>query len=197
MAKPPQIPLMESVKILQDNYGLDLHSAMHEVDDTLQDFKRRNQKLIERQNDASNNAQIQLISHFALLATLTLTVVGFLITQTEHLLTSNQQRLILFILLVEILSLLFGAIDYLQTINFHKKWAKMYYDVDNEISEKFNDRSLQRTSELGIIEKKHIDRMKTSTKTWVTYVMVIFCILGLFSLLLLFYAYFFDVPFIK
>lgn len=170
--------------------------ALEMVDKTYENFKARNQKLLERQNDRSNNAQVQLISHFALLATLTLTVTGFLITQTVYKLTENQQWLILFILGAEILSIVFGAIDYLQTIHFHDKWSKVYYNIDKEVNSKFNDGSLQRTVQLGEIESKYVDAENTSTKMWVTYAMIGLCVLGLLSLLLLFYAYFFKTPFI-
>lgn len=190
-------PFTETVILLQKNLEIDPLTAMQMVDTRFENFKARNQKLLERQNDTSNNAQVQLISHFALLATLTLTVTGFLITQTGHNLTPNQQWLILFILIIEILSIVFGAIDYLQTIHFHSSWAKAYHAIDIEVNTKFEDGSLQRTAQLGEIEKKHIDLEKESTKTWISYTMIALCVLGLLSLVLLFYAYFFDAPFIK
>ncbi|MEO5949914.1 MAG: hypothetical protein ABIQ04_00525 [Candidatus Saccharimonadales bacterium] len=189
-------PFTESIKLIVNNLEVEPVAAVEMVNKTYENFKDRNQKLLERQSDRSNNAQVQLISHFALLATLTLTVTGFVITQTENRLTPNQQWLILFILFIEILSIVSGAIDYLQTIHFHDKWSKVYHNVDKEVNAKFKDGTLQRTAQLGEIEAKYVDSEKASTKMWVTYTMVGSCVFGLFSLVLLFYAYFFDVPFI-
>lgn len=142
--KPPAFT--ESVQFLQDNFGMDYYTARESVDNRLSSFKDRNQKLLEKQNDSSNSAQIQLISHFALLATLTLTVTGFIITQTEQTVTNSQHWLIIIILCFEIASIGFGAYDYIQTITFHDKWAKKYYNVDVEINRKIKNGTLQRIS---------------------------------------------------
>lgn len=102
-------PFLKSVLHLQELHEIDFKTAMESVQATYSGFKNRNQKLIERQNDQSNNAQVQLISHFAILATLTLTVLGFLLTQTAQPLTNHQEKLILIILGVEIASLFFRS----------------------------------------------------------------------------------------
>jgi hypothetical protein len=190
-------PFLKSVAHLQELFDIDFKSALESVQDTYARFKNRNQKLIERQNDLSNNAQVQLISHFALLATLTLTVVGFLLTQTTQSLTDNQQVLILVILGLEIASLTFGAADYLQTILFHQRWARLYQDMDKEIDKKFETGELEWTNDINKIEAKHLKKAPETTKMWVTYIMVALCIIGLALLLLLFCAYFYDIPFVR
>jgi hypothetical protein len=110
-SKKDKEPFLKSIAHLQELFSMDFRTALDSVQDTYSRFKNRNQKLIERQNDLSNSAQVQLISHFALLATLTLTVVGFLLTQTSQTLTDKQEVLVLIILGLEIGSLTFGAID--------------------------------------------------------------------------------------
>jgi hypothetical protein len=190
-------PFLKSVEHLQALHDIDFTSALESVQNTYSRFKERNQKLIERQNDQSNSAQVQLISHFALLATLTLTVVGFLLTQTSHELTDNQKLLIVAILVAEVISLGFGAWDYLQTILFHQRWAKLYQDIDKETDSKLESGGLQWTYELNDIEAKHLKRTPESTRMWVTFVMVGFCLAGLLLLVLVFCAYFYDIPLVK
>jgi hypothetical protein len=193
-AKPP---FLKSVRHLQELYDIDFKSAVENVQNTYARFKERNQKLIERQNDQSNTAQVQLISHFALLATLTLTVVGFLITQTTQELTANQKLLIIAILVSEVASLAFGAWDYLQTILFHQRWAKLYQDIDKETDSKFESGVLQWTYDLNEIESKHLEKTPELTRMWITFVMVGLCLAGLLLLVVLFCAYFYNVPLVK
>lgn len=189
-------PFLGSIRHLMSVLSIDYSTAMDKVDGVYKNFKGRNQKLLERQNDQSNAAQIQLISHFALLATLTLTVTGFLLTQTTQQLTDGHKILILCILVAQTVSLFFGACDYLQTIRFHMSWAKLYQSIDEEVNEKFNSGELQQTSQLNKIESKHLKDQPDTTKMWVTIVMVGSCLFGLLLLLVLFYSYFFDVPII-
>lgn len=190
-------PLLKSVAHIQELFDIDFKSALDIVQDTFARFKSRNQKLIERQNDLSNTAQVQLISHFALLATLTLTVVGFLLTQTTQTLTNKQEILILIILGLEVASLAFGAADYLQTILFHQRWARLYQDIDKEIDSKFEDGTLQWTKDINKIEAKHLKKSPETTKMWITYTMVALCMLGLLMLILLFCAYFYNLPLVN
>lgn len=196
-SKKDKEPFLKSIAHLQELFDMDFRAALDNVQDTYSRFKNRNQKLIERQNDLSNNAQVQLISHFALLATLTLTVVGFLLTQTSQTLTDKQEILILIILCFEIGSLTFGAIDYLQTIHFHRGWAMLYQDIDKEVDSKLDSGELQWTNDLNKIEAKYLKKAPESTKMWITYLMIGLCLSGLMLLLVLFCAYFYDLPLIK
>lgn len=91
----------------------------------------------------------------------------------------------------------FGAADYIQTIVFHRRWAKLYQDIDKEIDEKFETGELQWTNDINKIEAKHLKLTPESTKMWVTYWMVGLCLSGLVLLLILFIAYFYDVPLIR
>lgn len=167
------------------------------VQSTYSHFKSRNQGLIERQNDQSNNGQIQLISHFATLATLTLTVMSFLLTQDAQELTDRQEFLVLIILALEVGSLFFGAADYMQTIFFHRRWASLYQEIDKEVDAKFESGELQWTNDMNKIEARHLKSAPESTKMSITYAMVGLCLGGLVLVLLLFIAYFYDLPFIK
>lgn len=189
-------PFGKSVEHLQNLHGIDFTTALESVQDTYSRFKNRNQKLTERQNDASNAIQVQIVSHFALLATLTLTVVGFLMTQTSRELTTNQEILVILILGLEVISLILGVIDYLVTMRFHLSWAKLYQNIDREVDSKLNNRKLQWTYELNEIEAKHLKKQPESTNMYLTYSMVAFCIAGLLLLILLFAAYFFNLPLI-
>lgn len=184
-------PFFKSIGHLQNVLDVDLKTAMEKVQAVYSDFKGRNQRLIERQNDQSNAAQVQLISHFALLATLTLTVIGFLVTQNTQSLTSFQKIIILNILFLEIVSIFFGAMDYVQTIRFHMRWAKLHQNIDREVDDRLNSGTLQWTRQLNEIEARHLESLPESTKLWVTVMMIATCLLGLVLLLVLFYAFFF------
>jgi hypothetical protein len=188
-------PFQKSVEHAMELRGIDVGTAVTEVQARYDSFIERNEKLVQRQNDQGNRAQIQLISHFALLATLALTVTGFLITQTEQPLTDPQKNLILVILLAQAVSLFFGALDYLQTIKFHMVWAKVYQLVGREVEKRVGSGDIQTVNEMGEIEQDLVNKTSESTKVWITYLMVIFCLVGLGLLIFLFYAYFFDVPF--
>lgn len=195
MAVTKKAPFQESVEHSMKLRDIDVGTALTEVQLRYDSFIERNEKLVQRQNDQSNNGQIQLISHFALLATLSLTVTGFLITQTAQTLTDPQKNLILIILSTQTLSLFFGAADYLQTIGFHKKWAKLYQSVGKEVENKVNLGTIQLVNEMGEIEQRAIDSAPESTKEWITFTMITSCLLGLILLIFLFYVYFFDMPF--
>jgi len=195
MTKVKQAPFAKTVEHSMELRGMDLSTALTEVQARYDSFTKRNERLTERQNDEGNKAQIQLISHFALLATLALTVTGLLITQTAQSLTDAQKILILVVLSIEATSLLFGALDYLQTIRFHTKWAKIYQNIGNEVGEKVSAGEVQEMSDLVDIERKYLKKVPESTKKWITILMVSLCFLGLGLLILLFYVYFFDVPF--
>ncbi|HBO65038.1 TPA: hypothetical protein DD425_03705 [Candidatus Saccharibacteria bacterium] len=184
-----------AIEYLTIAHDIDTRTAIAQVQEGYSDFKNRNQKLTERQLDQSNRAQIQLISHFALLATLTLTVTGFLITQSSDSLTDAHKWLILIILVSEIASIFFGYLDYKQTIDFHDKWARMYRDIDTEVEAKFKTGELQMLSDLGEIEQQHLNKMDETTNEKISKAMVILCLFGLIVLVALFGVYFFDVPF--
>lgn len=197
MSDKDKWPFQKRVAHLQQLFGMDFKSAMDSVQDDYSRFKDRNQTLTERQNDQSNAAAVQLISHFALLATLSLTVVGFLLTQSAQTLTDLQKITILFILIFEVSSLFFGAWDYLQTMYFHRSWAALYQRIGKEVDAIFDSGELQWSTDMSEIEAKHLKDQPESTKLWVTYAMVGLCLAGLLLLIVLFYAYFFDAPMIK
>lgn len=192
-----RIPFLKSIQHLIDEFGLGYKEAVDEVQSRYAQFKERNQRLIERQNDQSNSVQVQLISHFALLATLTLTVSGFLLTQNSKPLTDIQQFLIILILGLQIASLVLGAIDYLLTIHFHNYWAKLYHAIDEEVDNKVESGKIKSVSEMGFIENSYINTARKTTPVWISYLMVGSCLFGLLLLLLLFIAYFYDMPFVK
>ncbi len=189
-------PFNKSIEHLQELFGIGQRDAIDRVQGTYSNFKNRNQKLTERQNNQSNSAQVQLISHFALLASLTLTVLGFTLTQNALKLTDSQQLIILIILGLQIGSLCFGAADYLQTIKFHNSWAKLYNNIEKEVDSKFENGELQWTNDLNEIEAKYLKKSVESTRLWITNMMVIFCLLGLVLLLVLYWAVFYDLPLI-
>ena len=174
--------------------GIDFNTAISEVQARYDKYMDRNQALVERQDDQANHMSAQLNSHFALLATLSLTVTGFLITQTTQNLTNPQRLLILIILSSETLSLFFGALDYRHTIKFHNKWAKTYYKMGKEIDEKLDSGELQFISDLRKIDTSYTSKIPRETRKVFSTLMITFCILGLVVLIGLFYAYFFDVP---
>lgn len=188
-------PFEETIKHSMELRGITFSEAMNETQQRYESFVEKNNRLTERQDDRVNTAQIQLISHFALLATLTLTVIGFLITQNDHILTDSQHWTILFIILMQILSLFFGSLDYWQTIKFHSEWARVYQKVGNEVSEKVDNGEVQKFSDLTDIKNSLVDSHRIETNKLWTILMVTLCLVGLGALLILFYAYFFDVPF--
>lgn len=196
-SKNDKIPFIKYIQHVQKLYDISFESAVDKAQTTYEKFLGRNLKFLEKQNEQANATQVQLISHFALLATLTLTVLGFLITQTAQRLTNGQQKVVLLTICIEIASLFFGAIDYVQTIRFHQRWARLYLTIDKEAQAKFGNGELQWASDLAAIESKHVKKLKDSTDMRITYAMVFLCLLGLLTLALLFYAYFFNVPLIK
>jgi len=187
-------PFEETIQHSMELRGISFSEAMAETQQRYEGFVERNNQLTERQDDRANTALIQLISHFALLATLTLTVTGFLITQTEHDLTSAQQWTIVSILILQVASLFFGALDYWQTIKFHTNWAKLYQSIGNKVSQKVENGEIQFFSDLTKIESTMTKAHKSETNKALTILMVSFCLIGLAALILLFAAYFFDIP---
>jgi len=175
--------------------GVDINTALADVQRKYDAFKDRNQAMLERQDDQANKAQVQLISHFALLATLSLTVTGLLITQTAQNLTDPHKIIILVILSSEVLSLYFGSKDYRQTIKFHNRWAKTYHEIDKEVNAKYESGELQMISDLGKIEHRHTSEMDRETSKFITSLMIYLCFLGLILLVILFFVYFFDIPY--
>jgi len=192
--KPQGFPFKKNIEHLKTLFGLDNKEAIDRVQDSYAKFKDRNQKLTERQTDQSNIAQVQLISHFAILATLSLTVIGFFITQTAQVLTGNQEITILLIVICNIISLCFGAYDYIQTINFHRNWAELYQSIDLEVDKRFAASELQWTNELNEIENEKLAFAPKSTLMWITYAMVVSCLAGLLLSALLVFAFFNDIP---
>ncbi|MES2631199.1 MAG: hypothetical protein V4611_04540 [Patescibacteria group bacterium] len=187
-------PFEETISHSMELRGISFSEAMIETQQRYERFVDSNNKSIERQDDRANTALIQLISHFALLATLTLTVTGFLITQADQELTGAQQWLIISIMIMQVVSLFFGALDYWQTIKFHTNWAKLYQSVGDKVSEKINSGDVQYFSDLTAIEDKMFKAHESETNKVLTVLMVVFCLSGLSLLLILFTAYFFDIP---
>lgn len=187
-------PFEKAVGYLKSAYDIDDRAALSDVQERFDNWKERNQRLIERQDDQANAAQVQLISHFALLATLTLTVTGFLITQNLQVLTTPQQVLVVLIIALEITSLYFGAKDFRQTIKFHNLWAKAYFNANKEVDKLYDSGELQLVNQMSDIEQKHIKKMSNETNDLITKLMIYFCFAGLILLLVLFIVYFFDVP---
>lgn len=175
--------------------GIDFDTALREVKSKYGSFIIRNQQLTERHIDLANATSIQIISHFSLLATLSLTVAGFLVSQTGQDFTNPQRILIIFILGSQTSSLFFGALDYWNTIKFHESWAKRYQAVGIEVDKKVNNGKLQKINDMVKIEYKHIKNHKERTSPIITFLMVAFCIAGLCMLIVLFCAFFFDIPF--
>ena len=201
MQKENKGPFFENIKYRQDHFGMDFKTACDSVQSDYEQFVAHIQKLVERQDSWTNRAYIQIISHFALLATLVMTISGIFISQTTQKLSLGQSWLILIVICFEIISLSFGAWDYIQTILFHKKWAKTYQSIAREADRKVESGTIQFVSELRKIEEKYIekskDKPKETTDIKITYAMVAFCLFGSLLLVFLFYTYFFDVPFIK
>lgn len=152
--------------------------------------------MLERQVDIANRHQIGLLQHVATIATLTLTVSGFLASQFVGNIdfTKSHRVLYILVLLFESLALLLSMFDYWQTIRFHQLWSNAYKDIDIEADEKFENRELQLLSQLGEIELKIIGKQPKSTNILITKLMVSFCLVGILLLITLFAAYFFDVP---
>lgn len=198
MAKETRSPTQPFEKTIEHSMNLrdiSFSEALKEVQDQYGKFTDRNQLLLERQNDQANHAQIQFISHFALLATLTLTVAGFLITQTTQSLTDVHKIMILVVIASETLSLFFGALDYWQTIQFHMKWSKAYQEIDSDVNIKITTGEIQYIDDLRKIEDEKTSAIDKSTNMSVTFRMVFFSLLGLMILITVYYAYFFDVPY--
>lgn len=174
--------------------SLSFNESMEIVQKKYDGFVDRNQRLVERQDDSANKLQIQLNSHFAVLATLTLTVTGFLVSQTSDSLTDPHRWLILIILACEAMSLLFCAVDYRHSIKFHNKWAKAYHEIDNEANKKLETGELQTFEDVRAIEQKHTSPLPRETIKVFSILMITLCLVGLATLILLFYTYFFNVP---
>lgn len=184
----------KAISHLQELHGIDRRAAMKEVQADYDKYMEANQQLTLEQDRQGNAANIQLVSHFALLATLSLTVVGFLFQSAPNL-TDPQKALVLTVLIAQTLSLSLGAADYVVTIMFHRKWAQAYFLVGKEINRKFELDELQLISDLYKVEEDIIKDKPRTTPIWITVVMVTSCLIGLLALILLFYIYLFDVPF--
>jgi len=187
-------PFSESVLHFMKEFDLDFHQAVKEVGNGYEKFKKRNQALIERQNNASNTAQISLIAHTTTLSILTLTVAGFLSAQFTESFNDNHKIILMSIILIEIMSLFFGLFDYIQTISFHDSWAKTYSDIDKEVDKKVQNGEIKWLSDLGDIEERYLEKQISGTDKKITLAMIMLSLLGLSLVFILFYSFFFDIP---
>ena len=186
------MPFQDSIEHYMNELDMSPKEAVAHADEYYQLFRSRNEDSMRSQQDQSNKVQMQIVSHFALLSTLTITVLGFLITQTNQQITDLQKILILLIMTFEIISISFGAIDFIQTIQFHNKWARVYKRINDTAGERVVSFEINSTTQLLEIEDVELKSEKSTTKTWVTWVMVCSGLIGMTLLIILFTAYFFD-----
>ena len=150
-------------------------------------------ELSQRESGLSNSAQLKIISHITTLATLTITVTGVLASNLNEQFSNDLKFMFIIIMVLEFLAIFFGVIDYWQTIKFHENAAKEYIKVVEEIiSQKAITIKQQHK-----IHDNHLDELNEGTNRCITKAMVFFSLTGLFVMILVFYGYFFDVPFIK
>lgn len=178
-------------------FGMTQREALDRIQAQYADFKKRNEQLLEKHNDSVNLNSSSLVAHTTLLATLTLTVAGFLVNNFDAQLAVRLKVLIIVTVIAEIISALMGLLIYLDSIEFFKKWSRAYANIDAEVDKKINDGSVQFISDLRKIEAKHIRNVPRESSALLHRIMVVTCVLGLMMLVTLYIGYFFDVPLIK
>lgn len=195
----PHNPFEQAVRHLQETFGISADEALQRVQDRYDTFKTRNERLLERQNDEANKAQINLTNHCTLLAIGVLTIgsafVGSVYEKPDF--TDNHISLFILLVLGELVGLTLCLIDYVFTNRFHKAWAKTYQEIDKETEKMLNDGTLQLTSQLGAIESKHIDAQTEETTLMIEKSIIGAVMGGVIIFFILLLAFFFDVPFYK
>jgi hypothetical protein len=190
-----KLPFEKTVLHYMTELELQPKEAIDRVQRYYQGFKDRNERLMERQDDRGNSAQISLITQCTLLATAVLTVAGAFFGSLHEGFTESQIWILILVILCELISLTLGMIDYLQTIKFHNGWAHCYYNIEQEVEKKFENGELKSIGKLRIIESEKISKMPQETNPIITQSMVWTGIIGIWLFFVLILAYFLDVPF--
>lgn len=189
-------PFEDLFLILKERWKLTDYEAVQEIQSRLEKFNDNQEHQKQRNSSAANSLELSRIAHTTTLSTLTLSVIGFLSAQLSNF-NSNHKVLILLIMIFEVISLFFSMIAYYQAINFHKKWAATHQDIQDELGVAVDTALIQVTEDMKKIEARHYKQMSRETNVIVTHCMVGFALSGLVLVLVLFYSYLFDVPFIS
>ena len=196
MAKQSKEPFAESRDHLI-SLGYSYIEAGEAIQKNYTNFVSRIERLKDNQQNQGNSAQVQLISHVALLATLTITVLGFLLSQAPESLNERHKALIIVVIGLEVISLFYSIKDYWQTINFHIDWAKKYANILDDTGTKIDEGKIQWNKDLIELEKRHYKNVPDSTDRTVTKLMIKYCLAGLVVALVLFIAFLFDIPYVE
>lgn len=136
MTKKSEPPFFEYINDLQKNYNLNKNDAILRARDHYEAFKNRNERLLERQNDAANTASVNLLNQVTLLATATLTFGGAFVATLHEDMTDEHTVLFLVIVFLELITLTFALIEYKVAINFHHRWTLAYYNIDQKVEKR-------------------------------------------------------------
>lgn len=199
MSRMPKRPFEQAVNDMVKTFDISTDEALRRVQERYDSFKARNERLLERQNDQANKAQINLTTHCTLLATGVLAVGGAFIGTVYEKTDFTHIHVAIFVVVVlsELVSLTLSLVDYVLTGRFHAGWAKAYQDIDKDTEASLNNGNLQLTSQLGEIEAKHIEKQTIKTSPYLQIAIIATVLLGVWAFFLLILTYFIDVPYYK
>jgi endoglucanase Acf2 len=192
-----QVPFGKSIQHHIDEFDMSPHEAIKDVQGYYSDFKKRNERLLERQSDQSNSAQISLLNQSTLAITATLTIGSAFVGSVYQNPGFSEMHKLLFAVIVvsALLSLTLALKDYRKTISFHDRWAKAYYEIDTEVDKKFDSAELQLTSDLGRIEALKIEDLpQRSTSPHIIKLIDYSLLTSVWLFFVLVITYFYDVP---
>lgn len=193
--KQKKNPFQTRYDHLVEDWGLKPYEAIKEIEKDRREFKETHDRQMRVHLDASNNAQISRIGHVTTLATLTVTIAGFLSTQFSESVFNEKHKIILILIIIsEFLSLVFSVRDYKNTIIFHATWAKTHMKINDQVSTLFDSGELQTMNDMIAVQDDCLANQIEKTSELPQKLMVNFALFGLGLVVLLFYAYFFDVP---
>lgn len=194
-----QQPFEETVKHYVNELGLTPDEALKRVQKSYSDFKNRNERLLERQNNQSNTVQITLSTQSLLLATAVLTFSGAFVASVyqDDRFSAFHSGIFVLIAVFELTSLTLGVWDYIKTIDFHTKWTIAYHEIDKEVDTGISTEDIQSTEDLRSIEAKYIDKQPSATSTLIPKLMAFLAVLGAWTFLFLILSYFYELNFIS
>ena len=153
----------EDISADMSHLGISYDSAIQRVQGVYNDFNARNDRLIERQNDATNLASGNYNNQITLTATAILTFSGAYVGVIYNNLTNCQYLIFIIVALSELAAIACVLLDYRITVNFHENWATTYQNIYKEVREKVDNRDIQSVSELGKVEQQHVNKMEERT----------------------------------